>query len=87
MKKSGKAKNMSVDELAIIIAKNFDRMDTRITGLDGKFDLLQSELLPMKKDIKTIKEDIHEIKLGKYGPRIDKLEDSMRVVKTALKIR
>ena len=49
--KNPKAKEMTVDELAIIMAKSFSNMDEKFIAIDGKFEAIDKRFDEMDKKI------------------------------------
>jgi len=78
MKKDGKKNSVTIDDLAVMVAKGFDhvenKMDVRFQAVDKRFDGIDKRL-----------DDI-DYRLGKiesnHERRLDILEDRMAVVKT-----
>lgn len=74
MKRDIKKGPVTIDDLAIMVAKGFSRMDERFEGVEDKFEAVNKRL-----------DDI-DYRLGKiesnHERRLDILEDRMAVIKT-----
>lgn len=76
-------KNVTIDELAVIINKGFqgqmDYMDKKFEAIDKNFTQVASkkELDEVKKDVKYIKENLDDA--SKLGQRVDYIEGILNI--------
>ncbi len=55
MKKNGNSKKTTIDDLAVMVAGGFKRVDERFEQVDQKIDLLRAEV---KNDMSTLRNDM-----------------------------
>jgi archaellum component FlaC len=68
-----KNKNITIDELAIMVGKGFQAVDKRFDGVDKRFDKVEKKLDKIDKSILT-----------DHKERIEKLEMEVRELKALL---
>jgi peptidoglycan hydrolase CwlO-like protein len=58
MKKGAKNTKITIDDLAIMVAKGFTKIDERFDKVDERFDKIDERLNIAEKDINEVKENI-----------------------------
>ena len=74
MKKGTKNKEITMDQLAIMVAKGFERVDKRFDEVDKRFDKVEKRMDDIDYRLSKIE--------GNHERRIDILEDKIAVIKT-----
>ncbi|MEK7175721.1 MAG: hypothetical protein AAB693_02895 [Patescibacteria group bacterium] len=57
-----KTKKVSIEDLAIMTANGFNRIDKRFDSIDQRFDKIEGDIDVMKEDISVMKDDIEILK-------------------------
>jgi tetrahydromethanopterin S-methyltransferase subunit G len=81
MKKGAKNKEITIDELAIMVAKGFERIDKRFDGIDNKFNQVDKRFDKVEERLDDINYRLSKIE-GNHERRLDILEERMATVKT-----
>jgi len=68
-----KNKNVTIDELAVMVGKGFQAVDKRFDGVDKRFDKVEKKL-----------DRIDKLILADHKERIEKLEMEVRELKALL---
>lgn len=77
MKKQSKEKGLTIDDLAGMTQRGFESVHGEIKSVRGDVGVLRKEM--------NERFDVVELKLiGAHDRRLDKIEDDMRIIKTAL---
>jgi archaellum component FlaC len=58
MNKNKKIKKVTIDDLAVMVAEGFERVDKRFNGVDKRFDKIEEDVFGLKEDVKDIRRDI-----------------------------
>ncbi|HUC88828.1 MAG TPA: hypothetical protein VMR49_02225 [Candidatus Paceibacterota bacterium] len=58
MKKVTNKKNMTIDNLAIMVAKGFESVDKRFDGVDKRFESVDKDIADIKIDLNEVKENL-----------------------------
>lgn len=71
-------KEMSIDDLALMVKKGFDHVDERFNKVKEDMDILKSDVNDLKKGQKEIKQDLtftaRKFELKELEVRVEKLE-------------
>ena len=78
MKKGTKGKEITIDELAMMVAKGFERLENK---MDGKFNDVDKRFNKIDERLDDIDYRLSKIE-GNHERRIDILEERMATVKT-----
>ena len=88
-----KAKNITIDDLALIVSKGFtenrEYMDKRFDKIDERFDRVEGRLDDLEKDVREIKDELIYIKI-ELGKRVDNFSHKdleLRVEKMEKKLK
>jgi peptidoglycan hydrolase CwlO-like protein len=71
--KKATSKKMTIDNLAVMVAKGFDGIYKKFDEVDKKFDEVDSRFDEVKKEISEVKKDIVEVKENLMSTRRDVL--------------
>jgi archaellum component FlaC len=71
-----KGKNITIDDLAVMVKKGFDGVDKRFDGVDKRFDGVDDRL-----------ERIEKLILANHKRRIEKLETEVKELKELLAVK
>lgn len=58
MKKNIKNKKITIDDLAIMVAKGFSKVDERFDKVDERFEKVEKDIKEMKYDLNEVKENL-----------------------------
>lgn len=84
MKKQSKQKGITIDDLAGMTQRGLESVHTEIKGARGEIKSVQGDVGALRKEMNE-RFDVVELKLiGAHDRRLDKIEDDMRIIKTAL---
>jgi archaellum component FlaC len=75
-----KNKNLTIDDLALMVKKGFDGVDKRFNGVDKRFDKVEKRLDKVEKRLDRIEKLI----LADQKERIEKLEMEVKELKALL---
>lgn len=78
MKKGSKHKEITIDELAIMVAKGFEHLESK---MDGKFKEVDKKFDKVNERLDDIDYRLSKIE-GNHERRLDILEERMATVKT-----
>jgi archaellum component FlaC len=70
-----KKKNITIDDLAIMVGKGFESVDKRFDLVDKRFDLVDKRL-----------DKIEKLIIADHRQRIEKLEEEMKELKNLLAV-
>ncbi|MEK7610621.1 MAG: hypothetical protein AAB468_02630 [Patescibacteria group bacterium] len=76
-------KNVSIDDLAVMVKHGFDGVDQRFDAVDKRFDAADEHFIQIEARLDRIENLI----LREHQHRLERLEDFMRQTKTALHIK
>jgi hypothetical protein len=74
-----KKEKVTIDTLAVMVAKGFEHMDEK---MEQKFKSVDRQFDDVKRDLDLLYTKVNGID-QKYARRFDLVEDNMRIVKTA----
>lgn len=84
MKKQNKKKTVTIDDLAGMTQRGVDLVHTEIKNVRGEVKNVQGDVSALRREMNE-RFDVVELKLiGAHDRRLDKIEDDMRIIKTAL---
>ena len=66
-------KKMTIDDLAVMVAKGFAGVDKKFDGVYRKFDEVDNKFAEVKKEISEVKKDVAEVKENLISTRRDVL--------------
>ncbi|OHA83009.1 MAG: hypothetical protein A2937_02275 [Candidatus Yonathbacteria bacterium RIFCSPLOWO2_01_FULL_47_33b] len=66
-------KKMTIDDLAVMVAKGFAGVDKKFDGVYRKFDEVDNKFAEVKKEISEVKKDVAEVKENLASTRRDVL--------------
>ncbi|MBI2049902.1 MAG: hypothetical protein HYT35_00380 [Candidatus Staskawiczbacteria bacterium] len=70
-----KKKNVTINDLAVMVGKGFDGVDKRFDGVDKRFDAIDFRL-----------DKIEKLILADHKRRIEKLEEEIKEIKGLLAV-
>jgi archaellum component FlaC len=73
-----KPKNLTIDDLAVMVQKGFNQMDERFTGIDGQFALVHQELKAIRKDLRGV---VYRPEFEALQERVHELEDLLSMLR------
>lgn len=76
-------KNITMDDLAVMVKKGFDGVDTRFNGVDLRFNKVDKRF----DNIEGRFDKIERILVANHHQRIEKLESDMKELKEILAIK
>ena len=83
-------KNITINDLAIMVKHGFDGVDKRFDGVDKRFDEIDKEFVGVRKRFEKIETQLYRIEvtvLHDHRQRIEKLEDEIVDIKGLLAIK
>lgn len=90
MKKETK-KNVSLDDLAVMVKRGFDGVDKRFDGVDKKFDGVDKKFDKVEKRLENLEQGQEEIKLKldrvAYRFEVEELDRRVKRIETRLGIK
>ncbi len=76
-KNNSTKKEITLDALALMVAKGFDKMDEKIDGgfknVNGRLDVIETDVAVLKDDVAILKTDVKDIKAN-LNKKVDKID-------------
>lgn len=69
-RKTSKNKNVTIDDLAVMVANGFGRVEKRFEGVDERFERIESDIKELREEVKATRRDVLDIG-DRFVPRYE----------------